>query len=387
MTLPTLGNYVLGYLRDPKPREEYRLFPKLTPAQVAALPASYSIPDLTPVENQGQLGDCVANAGDNAFKIRAANEGYAWFNGARLPLYQCCLVADGQPAPPNQDTGTSLSTCAHILETDGLAPEIDYPYNTAEFGQSIPQTVLSAAKTHELLQATKLDAADEQDTINNMKAAIYQNFPVMWGMDVWESIMNVGSTGQVPMPDGSSPIGGHALCGLGWSDSFGNLDGSQGAFLFKNSWGPWGKAYGISSAGYGELPYNYILDTGAGFGDVWSLINMSGFGPAPSPPPNPTPPVAPANFTWGINQLVGTQLTLVGSTYDAKGDLLANAQINIDRSSARGTTKNWTRMGSPISNAGGAWRLTMPVASGPNFLWLVTSDGKVGYWSNDMIYL
>jgi hypothetical protein len=97
--------------------------------------------------------------------------------------------------------------------------------------------------------------------------------------------------------------------------------------------------------------------------------------------------VAPANFTWGINQLVGTQLTLVGSTYDAKGNLLPNAQINIDRASVRGTTQNWTHMGSPVSNSGGAWRLTMPLATGPNYFWLVTMDGKVGYWSTDNIYI
>jgi hypothetical protein len=113
---------------------------------------------------------------------------------------------------------------------------------------------------------------------------------------------------------------------------------------------------------------------------------LTRFGDSPGPAPTPKP-ATPANFTWGINQLVGTQLTLVGSTYDAEGNLLPNAQINIDRASARGTTKNWTRMGSPVSNSSGAWRLTMPVASGPNFFWLVTADGKRGYWSNDMIYI
>jgi hypothetical protein len=44
-------------------------------------------------------------------------------------------------------------------------------------------------------------------------------------------------------------------------------------------------------------------------------------------------------------------------------------------------------MGSPVSNSVGAWQLKLPVAKGANYFWLVTADGKKGYWSTDVVYI
>ena len=366
--------YYLGCNRSPPHADARRL---LSVEETAALPATYTLKDGTPIEDQGQEGACSAFALNGAQMVRDYIVSGQFTVGSKQQFYRCETAHDGDPG---QDNGSTITTSAWVYKNVGIAPESMYPYSEP-LSQAVPENVIQAAAKDESLVDTQLDAADENTTIANMKAALASNYPVRLGFTVYESFMDTGSGGNMPAPSGAV-AGGHAVCSVGYDDTHtGNYDGSTGAFLFRNSWGTsWG------NNGHFWMPYSYFLNTNDGVGDVWALISENDF-PNPSPPPNLTPPVAPANFTWGINQLVGTQLTLVGSTYDAKGDVLPNAQINIDRSSARGTTQNWTRMGSPVSNAGGAWRLTMPVASGPNFFWLVTADGKRGYWSTDEIYL
>jgi hypothetical protein len=85
--------YYFGYRRDvPKP-DERRL--TATSEQVAALPPSYILKDVTPVENQEQLESCPANAADNASKIRAVIVTGKYFNGSRLATYYEARRHDG----------------------------------------------------------------------------------------------------------------------------------------------------------------------------------------------------------------------------------------------------------------------------------------------------
>jgi hypothetical protein len=112
-----------------------------------------------------------------------------------------------------------------------------------------------------------------------------------------------------------------------------------------------------------------------------------------SAPPTPTPgptPVAPANFSYGLHALDPTakKATYVGQTFDTNGKPLGNATLNIDRSAVRGVKdSSWKFMGSPVSDAYGTWSYTLPVIAGANYFWMVTSDGKKGYWTNDVLWV
>jgi C1A family cysteine protease len=187
-----------------------------------------------------------------------------------LQIYQCELVHDGNPR--NSDVGSSLSTAAWVLENMGVAPESEYPYNTGVFGQAIPSNVLAAAKTDELLKATKLDGPAQQDTINNTKASIASDYPAMFGMNWYNSFFSPDGSGNLPEPSGGI-AGGHALALFSFDDNHVNGSGRpNGAFRGRNSWNA-----GWGLGGDFFIGYDLILNIDDGFSDVWNHMVETGF--------------------------------------------------------------------------------------------------------------
>ena len=280
--------YKMGCKRDPPHADGPRL---MRLEEVAQLPPSYLIPDNTPVENQEDLGSCTANAADNASKIRADIVTGNYFNGSRLAFYYLerqhdgALDQDCSQEPFVHDCGSSLSTAAWVLENYGIAPETLWPYDESKYDTQPDQNYMDEAKKHETTKATRLDGTDENLTIANVKAALVNNYPVMFGINCYNEIFNVGADGNVSMPTaGEQPVGGHALCIIGYDDTHQNLDGSSGAVLFKNSWGlGWGcqkdgtPSGGSTNGGYAWLSYPYFLDTDDDVGDCWAIINENDF--------------------------------------------------------------------------------------------------------------
>ena len=72
----------------------------------------------------------------------------------------------------------------------------------------------------------------------------------------------LAATGMMPMPSAEDlaqgPIGGHALCAVGYDDS-------KQAFIIRNSWGPY---WGLS--GYFYMPYAYIANPSYA-SDFWMI--------------------------------------------------------------------------------------------------------------------
>lgn len=113
----------------------------------------------------------------------------------------------------------------------------------------------------------------------------------------------------------------------------------------------------------------------------------NGVGPSPGPAPST---VVPADFSYGIHAIDPDKktITFTGGMYDANQKLIANAQINMDRSATRGVKDgSWAPVGSAVSDANGYYTYTAPLASGANYFWMVTKDGKKGYWTNDVVYI
>jgi C1A family cysteine protease len=274
--------YYMGCIRDPKHADAPRL---LTLKQAELLPASYIISDPTGIEDQGSLGSCTANAGDNVSKIRSAVATGTYFNGSRLALYKWARDHDGDSG----DVGSSLSSMAWVLANVGVPPESAWPYNINQFDVEPPQSVKEAASKDVTTKETRLDASNQSVTLSNIKAAIAPNavlppcYPVMFGFDVPESFFNTGSSGNMPAPSGGI-AGGHANVFIGYDDNHsGNYDGSKGALYVKNSWGT-----GWGANGLWWMPYSFFDNTSYEVGDCWAVITESDF-------PN-NPPVSAVQF-------------------------------------------------------------------------------------------
>ena len=110
--------------------------------------------------------------------------------------------------------------------------------------------------------------------LNELKLSLFSKGPCVCGVEVFKGMMNT-KTGLVPMPKrGESPLGGHAVCLIGYDDR-------RALGKFKNSWGgAWG------AKGYGWLPYEYIDRF---MMDAWSSVDIDD--------PNPLTLACVLNYT------------------------------------------------------------------------------------------
>lgn len=279
----------LGYRKDKPDERDYKM--KVSKREIAALPPTVILNDKTPVEDQGNLGSCTANAGDNAFKLRDFIKTGTFVNGSRLALYYWAREFDGSTG---SDEGSYLRTMAKVLADKGVPPETMWPYIESKFkDKPTPIVETEAIKCH-CDTYYRVDGSTPTETLNNIRAAISTQYPVMLGFNVYNNFYDIGSDGD--MPDGAGKLaGGHAVTVTGYDDTHTNLDNSKGALWIKNSWGTdWGKN------GFFWMPYNVVLDRNDDVGDAWEIIDESDWLNPPNPPsPEPTTCEIIMNFLRG----------------------------------------------------------------------------------------
>ncbi|MGA3315261.1 MAG: hypothetical protein ABSC64_02345 [Candidatus Korobacteraceae bacterium] len=299
MKLPvTPKGHVLGYIRSPKHPDARRLISK---KQEAALPASYVIPAVVDVIDQDGEGCCTACAFVGVNKMRSQFVTGSYFDGDLNCQYYWEREHDGTLS--QGDVGSSITSAFWVGQTYGVAHGALDP-DTSLLNTPPTAAQIASAEVDKTLTPQQLDATDETVTIANMKAAIYNNYPVQSGFTCYEGIDEVDSSGNLPMPSGNA-IGGHSTMFFGWDDNHVNLDGSKGAMIVLNSWGQWGAtAYGFPT-GIFYMPYAYITDTDDAFGDTWAMIKQSDFpvvpnGPAPVAAEGSVPALAMVNGVMNI---------------------------------------------------------------------------------------
>ena len=214
----------------------------LTTTKTPTSASSYTIKYLAPILDQGDLGDCVANAFNYCINVQTGST----LNISRLYLYANCRILDFTPL--NQDDGTTVQTACRAIKNYGAANEKGYPYNTQVFSNMPPLSVYQGARYFRKFTYTFVS-----QNITSIKNCLNTyNVPIIFGVTVYDSFMTntVSSTGNVPMPDTTKEqsLGGHCMCIVGYNDS-------TQMFTCANSWGTyWGKK------GYCYIPYNYLLD-------------------------------------------------------------------------------------------------------------------------------
>lgn len=243
------------------------------------LPAAPSSVDLrawcSPIENQKRLGSCTANAAVGVveyFQRRGFGE---HIDGSRLFVYKVTrnlMQVTG-------DTGAWLRNTMGALVLCGVPPEKYWPYTdaTPAFDEEPPSFVYAVADDY---QAVKYFCHDPMganvpgDTVlTSVKNYLAAGIPSMFGFWGFPSFDSCDVKGSIPYPcPGEKAEWGHAIVAVGYDDAK-EVKNTQcdktttGALLIRNSWGTqWG------DAGYGWLPYDYVLD-GLAL-DFWSLLSQ-----------------------------------------------------------------------------------------------------------------
>jgi C1A family cysteine protease len=224
----------------------------------------------SPVEDQGPLGSCTAQAGVGIIEYFERRAFGRHIDGSRLFLYKATRNLMHQTG----DTGAWLRLTMKAIVLFGVPPEEYWPYSIAEFDQEPPAFCYAFAQNYQAIQYYRLDpqGTGRQVLLDRIKTELAAGLPSMFGFTVYSSISQAGATGKIPFPvPGERVEGGHAMVAVGYDDNLDvtntNPGGSQttGALLVRNSWGTdWG------SNGYGWLPYEYVLRGLAV--DWWSLL-------------------------------------------------------------------------------------------------------------------
>jgi len=234
-------------------------------AAAKKLPATVDLrPWCSPVENQGSLGSCTANAGVGMLEYYERRTTGKHIDGSRLFLYKVTRELQGVKG----DDGAELRDTMKAMVLFGVPPEKYWPYHVTKFNDEPSNFCFSFAQNYQAIKYYRLDPAGTSPTA--ALAAIRKNLaaalPAMFGFSVYSSIPPVGDgKGEIPFPERNDNLeGGHAVVAVGYDDNK-KIGKTRGALLIRNSWGTdWG------DHGYGWLPYAYVE---AGLADdFWSML-------------------------------------------------------------------------------------------------------------------
>jgi len=241
------------------------------PAKVS-LPASVDLrPWCSPVENQGSIGSCTANAGVGIVEYFERRAFGKHIDASRLFLYKVTRNMSHWTG----DTGAFLRTTMGALVLFGVPPEEYWRYVTADFDKEPSAFCYAFAQNYQAISYYRLDppGTSRNVLLDRIKLFLSAGLPSMFGFTVYNSIGQAAATGKIPYPTrGEKVEGGHAIVAVGYDDAMKIKNANAGAvkttgaFLIRNSWGTgWGPM-----GGYLWLPYEYVL-RGLAI-DWWSLL-------------------------------------------------------------------------------------------------------------------
>jgi len=236
------------------------------------LPASVSlVPWFSPIEDQGELGSCTANAGVGMVEYFERRAFGKHTDASRLFLYK----ATRNLMHETGDTGAFLRTTMGAMVLFGLPPEEYWPYIISDYDNEPTAFCYAFAQNYQSISYYRLDPPGTKgaDLLKQIKENLAAGLPSMFGFTVYSSIEQAdASGGKIPYPTkGDKIVGGHAIVVAGYDDKMkikNAIAGAKetiGAFLIRNSWGA-----GWGDNGYGWLPYDYVLKGLAV--DWWSLL-------------------------------------------------------------------------------------------------------------------
>jgi len=240
-------------------------------AAPAAPPAKVDLRQyFSPIEDQGALGSCTANAAVGLLEYFERKANGKFTDASRLFLYKTERDLLGWTG----DTGAYLRTAMEALALFGAPPERYWPYDArpaasnTRYDVEPPAFCYAFGANYQGLKYFRLDPAGTAaaQVLSNIKAYLAGGFPSMFGFPVYPEYDNPLAGGLVAYPGpGSRSRGGHANVAAGYDDNL-MIGADKGALLIRNSWGT-----GWANAGYAWMSYKYVTQGLAN--DWWSLIS------------------------------------------------------------------------------------------------------------------
>jgi C1A family cysteine protease len=226
-------------------------------------------PFMGPVEDQGPLQSCTANAVMGAIDYLQIAQRGEYIDGSRLFLYK----ATRDLLQWAGDAGAYIRSTIKALALVGCCPEDYYPYDPAAVDAQPTAFCYSIARWFEAIAYYRLN------NLEQIRRCLAQGYPVAFGFTCYESLDTppVAASGVIPYPvPEERTIGGHAVLAVGYIDAPAKSEAGKGAagyLIIRNSWGP---SWGVD--GYGLLPYDYIIGNGlaAPLSDDYWTVTLAG---------------------------------------------------------------------------------------------------------------
>lgn len=230
-------------------RRDYRAKAIDGRAGLDIMPPAWSIPQATPVQDQGYLGSCVG------FAVTAMLENLAHRIAGRtirfspLQAYYAGRVIDGTTGI---DTGTWTRSALKGLQRWGAVP--DELWGASKSFSEMPDA--RARFQGAFNQGFRYVAVESLD---DLRSSIAQGYGAVFILPLYESFYRNAYLGIIPYP--SDPYegsrGAHALFAVGYDDA-------KRTVRCKNSWGT-----GKGDGGYFEISYDYWTHNDTW--DQWSV--------------------------------------------------------------------------------------------------------------------
>ena len=242
--------YSYGWLPDIPDHRDF-LYSGIKPKKLR-LPSNVDLrQSCSPVENQGQLGSCTANALVGNVEFLDLKDGdNQYTDKSRLFIYYNERVLEHTP---DSDSGAMLRDGIKTLHEQGVCPESGWPYDIKQYAVKPSIQCYKEAKDH------RIESYHRITTLQDMLACLTEGFPFVFGFAVYESFesQETARTGIAQMPQKDERmIGGHAVLAVGFNQQ-------DKRFIVKNSWGT---SWGMN--GYFTMPFEY-LETLAD--DFWTI--------------------------------------------------------------------------------------------------------------------
>jgi C1A family cysteine protease len=208
------------------------------------------------VYDQDGLGSCTSNGVGGVFEYIQRMLGYTDYMPGRLFIYfEERRIID----TIGYDSGAFIRDGLRVVNRLGAPHENLWPYNVGAFTQQPNSESYIDALKHQATAYLAVDNKREYD----VKAAIAQGLPVVFGFTVFPWFENPTADGFcIPIP-GQGVLGGHCVVVVGY-------------FLHKHTWwaiirNSWGEGWGVG--GYCFMPLRWICDY-ANADDFWVISQV-----------------------------------------------------------------------------------------------------------------